>query len=111
MINLRICVLLFVGIYFSLNATAQGLTKEAVEEHLDETPAFSNYKDIYFIGGVPLNMDIDKASSDVKYQISFKQMLFNKTFFWDTYLYLTYTQKAFWQIFEESSPFEEINFN
>lgn len=111
MVNLRICFLLLIGFCFSLNTAAQGLTKEEVEEHLNETPSFSNYKDIYFIGGVPLNMDINKASADVKYQISFKQMLFNKTFFWDTYLYFTYTQKSFWQIFEESSPFEEINFN
>lgn len=111
MINLRNCFLLIAGLYFSLNATAQGLTKKEVKEQLKENQSFSNYKDIYFIGGVPLNTDIDRASSDVKYQISFKQMLIKNTLFWDTYLYLTYTQKSFWQIFEESSPFEEINFN
>lgn len=111
MINIRICFLLLTCGFFSLNAAAQGLSEEEVRERIAEKSYFSIYEDVYFIGGVPLNTDINKTTSDVKYQISFQQRLTKSTLFWDTYLYLTYTQKSFWQIFEESSPFEEINFN
>ena len=69
------------------------------------------YKDIYFITGVPTNKTISSATADVKYQISFKQLITRNTLLWDTHLFFTYSQKAFWNIYEESSPFTEINFN
>jgi len=74
-------------------------------------PSFSIYKDNYFITGVPTNITPTKYNADVKYQVSFKQLLFRKAFKHNSYLFLTYTQKAFWDIYLYSSPFEEINFN
>lgn len=93
------------------NAIAQSITKKQTSKHLDTMPSFSIHKDNYFIGGIPTNTAIDEATADVKYQISFKQMITKNTLPWNTYLFATYSQKAFWHIFKKSSPFKEINFN
>lgn len=69
------------------------------------------YEDNFMITGVPLNKSINEETADIKYQISFKQLLTRKTLPLDSYLFLTYTQTAFWTIYAASSPFEEINFN
>ncbi len=100
-------VLLFVN-----NLLSQTLTEEKIKDSIiNKTPSFSIYKDNYFITGIPTNSTPTKYNSDVKYQISFKQLLFKKTFSKNSYLFLTYTQKAFWDIYRESSPFKEMNFN
>ena len=69
------------------------------------------YKHNYFISGIPVHTGISKRTADAKYQISFRQLLTRQTLPLDSYLFLTYTQKAFWNLYEFSSPFEEINFN
>ena len=38
-------------------------------------------------------------------------MVTRNTLPWDTHLFLAYSQKSFWDIYKESSPFTEINFN
>lgn len=86
-------------------------TKEQIEESITNSPAFSIYKDNYFLTGVPLNHRITKFNADAKFQVSFKQRIKDKPVFWGSYLYITYTQKSFWGIYQESKPFEETNYN
>ncbi|RIV70166.1 phospholipase [Flagellimonas aequoris] len=74
-------------------------------------PSFSIYKDAYFITGVPTNSSISKETADAKYQISFKQLILRGELPFNSHLFLTYTQKAFWNVYEFSSPFQEVNFN
>lgn len=69
------------------------------------------YNDVYFITGVATNQPISKEFSDIKYQISFKQMVTKATLPFNSYLFVTYTQKAFWDIYKNSSPFGDINYN
>ncbi len=90
---------------------AQNLSKEEVYRAIKDMPSFSIYKDNYFISGIPLNKDINKNTADLKYQISFKHLLIRHNMPWKTYLFATYTQKAFWNVYELSSPFQDINFN
>ena len=90
---------------------SQSLTKENLADSLKQLPSFRIHKDNYFITGVPTHTGISKKTSDAKYQVSFKQLLFRKKVPQDSYLFIKYTQKAFWNIYEFSSPFEEINFN
>jgi len=99
--------------FFSIGILiCQSLTEEKIKDSIiNKTPSFSIYRDNYFITGIPTNSTSTKDNSDVKYQISFKQLLFRKTFSKNLYLFLTYTQKAFWNIYRDSSPFKEINFN
>lgn len=82
-----------------------------MQDSLKEMPSFTAYKDNYFITGVPLNDNISSQTADVKYQVSFKQLVTRNTLPFDSHLFITYSQKAFWNIYEESSPFNEINFN
>ncbi|MDT0691286.1 phospholipase A [Salegentibacter sp. F188] len=99
--------LLFCTIF---SANAQGLTREQVDDTIEKMPAFSIHKNNYFISGVPLSRSVSD-NSDAKYQISFKQLLSRNTLPLNTYLFLTYTQKAFWDLYSFSSPFSDINFN
>lgn len=90
---------------------AQILNREETNEYIRTMPGFSIYKDNYFITGIPTNQDINSGTANAKYQISFKQLITRNTLPWNTYLFVTYSQKAFWNIYEKSSPFQEINFN
>ncbi len=99
-----------------INATssklnAQSYTKEEIEDSLAQRPYFSIHKDNYFITGVPTNRAIGSTTANAKYQISFKQVLTRSRLPLDAYLFLTYTQKSFWNIYAESSPFNDVNFN
>ncbi|MEP5255018.1 MAG: phospholipase A [Winogradskyella arenosi] len=90
---------------------SQAYTKEALEDSIANQPYFSIHKDNYFITGVPTNRAINSETANAKYQISFKQILTRSKLPLDTYLFLTYTQKSFWNIYAESFPFNDINFN
>ncbi len=94
------------------NLICQSLINDNIKDSIiNKMPSFSIYKDNYFITGIPSSNYPTKFNADVKYQISFKQSLFRKAFPQNSYLFLAYTQKAFWNIYRESSPFKEINFN
>lgn len=90
---------------------AQNLSREEINGLIKEMPSFSTHKDIYFISGIPTNKVINEQNSDIKYQISFKQLITRNTLPFDSYLFFTYSQKAFWNVYEKSSPFHEINYN
>lgn len=117
---MKISSLHLIVILLSLTSPLQGqvdlskqidLSREHIEESISNSPAFSIYKDNYFLTGFPLNQRITKYNSDAKFQISFKQRLKDKPVFWGSYFYITYTQKSFWGIYQESKPFEETNYN
>ena len=84
---------------------------DSIREELDRRPYFSLYKDTYFVGGTVLGGKPTEFNSDVKFQISFQQRLTKSVLPWNTYLYLFYTQKAMWNVFERSLPFHDLNFN
>lgn len=77
----------------------------------DFGPYFGLYKDNYFIVGTKFPGIPTKYNSDVKFQISFGIRLTDAVLPWHTYLFLTYTQKTFWNVFQESMPMGDINFN
>ena len=104
---LVICLIFFV----SSSVFSQRLSREEVYDTIQKMPSFSSYHDNFFISGVPTNKEINKDNSDIKYQVSFKQFITKTTLPLNSYLYVSYTQKAFWDIYRQSSPFEEINFN
>ncbi len=93
------------------DANAQTLTREAYKDSVQKITYFTIYKDNYFITGVPTNSVINSETANAKYQISFKQMITRTKLPWDTQLFITYSQEAFWDIYKESLPFREINFN
>jgi len=98
--------------FFTISTVqSQAYTKQELEDSLATQPYFSIHKDNFFVTGVPTNKTINSSTANAKYQISFKQVLTRSKLPLDTYLYLTYTQKAFWNIYKESFPFNDINFN
>ncbi|WP_179016896.1 phospholipase A [Winogradskyella forsetii] len=100
-----------ITMFITLNSYSQAYTKKELNDSIAKQPYFSIHKDNYFLTGVPTNKAINKSTADAKYQISFKQILTRSKLPWDTYLFLTYTQKSFWNIYKESFPFSDINFN
>lgn len=74
-------------------------------------PFFGLYKDNYFTVGTAIGEKPTKTNSDVKFQISLAIRLTNSTLPWGTYLYLFYTQKTFWNVFQDSMPMSDMNFN
>ena len=90
---------------------AQSIKREKFKDSVQQLPYFTIHKDNFFLTGVPTNTSINSSSADAKYQVSFKQIITRDKLPWDTYLFLTYTQQAFWDIYEESFPFRDVNFN
>lgn len=84
---------------------------DSLIREFDRMPSFGIYRDNYFIVGSEIFKKSDEYNSDAKFQVSIRQRLTNSTLPFKTHLYLTYTQKAFWDVFRESFPFRDLNFN
>lgn len=84
---------------------------DSVRNAFDNGPYFTLYKDNYFIGGTTIGQTPSKTNSDVKFQISIAQRLTKSTLPFNTYLFLMYNQKCFWNVFEKSMPMHDFNFN
>ncbi len=84
---------------------------DSIVSAFDNMPFFGIYKDNYFALGTALNHKPTEYNSDVKFQISFRQRLTKSILPFHSYLFLSYSQKAMWNIFEESLPFHDLNFN
>ena len=84
---------------------------DSIRREIDNGPYFSLYKDNYFIVGTTIGSKPTRTNSDVKFQISISQRLTKSTLPFNTYLYLFYSQKCMWNVFEESLPMRDFNFN
>ena len=84
---------------------------DSIRREIDNGPYFSLYKDNYFIAGTTIGSKPTRTNSDVKFQISISQRLTKSTLPFNTYLYLFYSQKCMWNVFEESLPMRDFNFN
>lgn len=100
------------------NASAQILGTDNLEEMTDSIkkefdygPFFGLYKDNYFTVGTAVGQKPSALNSDVKFQISLSIRLTDATLPWNTYLYLFYTQLTFWNVFQNSMPMRDMNFN
>ena len=87
------------------------ISEEDIIKKTDSMPAFSIYKDNFAITGVSLQDKINGETADAKLQISFVQRLTTSRLPFNSFLYLTYTQKSFWSIYQSSSPFKDNNYN
>ena len=84
---------------------------DSVRAVLDKMPYFTLFRDNYFSGGIPLGTKPAGHNSDVKFQLSISQRLTKSKLPFDSYLFIQYTQKAFWDVFRESLPMRDLNFN
>lgn len=116
--KLRLILLLFVALSTVPAGKAQIVKAENIKydtdsvlREYDNGPYFSLYKDNYFTLGTAVGPVPDSHNSDVKFQISISQRLTKSTLPGKTYLFLMYSQKSFWNVFEESFPMHDLNFN
>jgi len=84
---------------------------DSIRREFDNQPFFSLYKDNYFTIGTAIGSKPTSSNSDVKFQISIQQRLTKSVLPGHSYLYLFYSQKAMWNVFQESLPFYDLNFN
>lgn len=84
---------------------------DSLRQEFDNGPYFGLYKDNYFTVGTVLGSKPTRENSDVKFQISIAQRLTRSTLPWHTYLFLTFTQKTMWNVFQRSMPMRDMNFN
>ncbi len=81
-------------------------------DYIKALPAFSMYGDNYFVTGTSIDKNGFKPeTSDAKFEIGFKQRLDNVALPFGVFPFLAYRQKAFWDIYLESAPFRELNYN
>ena len=95
----------------TIKGVEQHIDVDSVINDFDSRPAFGIYKDTYFVGGTALNQKPTEYNSDVKFQISFRHRLTKSILPFHSHLFLAYSQKAIWNVFEESLPFHDLNFN
>lgn len=84
---------------------------DSLKKELDYGPYYGLYKDNYFTVGTQPFVKPTATNSDVKFQLSFMFRLTEATLPWKSFLFLMYTQKTFWNVFQESLPMRDINFN
>lgn len=90
--------------------TGERLTADSIRNDFESQPYFGLYKDNYFVFGPSLT-NADRQNTNIKFQISVAQRLTKTVLPFDSYLYLFYTQKCFWNILEKSMPMTDLNFN
>lgn len=96
----------------SLFGTSKQLSNaDSIINKFDALPSFGIYKDNYIVVGTDLSKKVTQESSDAKFQVSIRHRLTNSTLPFKTYFFLTYTQKAFWDVFKDSFPFRDLNYN
>ncbi len=84
---------------------------DSLKHDLQFGPYFSLYKDNYFTVGTTPFRKPTSTNSDVKFQISLSIRLTNAVLPWNSFLFLFYTQKTFWNVFQNSMPMHDLNFN
>lgn len=99
------------GQIIARNDSIARFDSDSLRREYDNGPYFSFYKDNYFILGTAIGSKPTDENSNVKFQISIQQKLTRSTLPFDTYVYLFYTQKCFWNVFQSSLPMTDLNFN
>lgn len=84
---------------------------DSIRAEVENAPYFTVFRDNYLIGGTTLGHTPTATNSDVKFQLSIQQRITKSKLPFDTYLFIQYTQKAFWNVFENSLPIRDLNFN
>lgn len=111
-----LCMLLFPGAAPTVSAQIvpvpnQHSFVDSLRREMDQKPYFGIYKDNYFTVGGPIGQKPNRKNCDVKFQISIAQRLTKSTLPFNTYLFLMYTQRVMWNVFEKSMPMRDLNFN
>lgn len=107
-----VVALLLPGVARSQIVSEEGVVdSDSIRKAFDDGPYFGLYKDNYFVFGTTVGQKPTRENSNVKFQISVAQRLTKSTLPFNTYLFLFYSQKCFWNVLEKSFPMTDLNFN
>ncbi|MDE6537930.1 MAG: phospholipase A [Muribaculaceae bacterium] len=84
---------------------------DSIRNDLLNAPYFGLYKDNYFTVGTTIGKMPNKHNSDVKFQLSIAQRITKTTLPLNSYVFLAFTMKTMWNVFEKSLPMRDLNFN
>jgi len=99
-------------VHFTYQNSSTILKRSSYKDYIRNLPAFTIFGDNYFVTGTTTHSDAFTAQgSDAKFEIGFKQRLYNRDLPLDVIPFVTYRQKAFWDIYQDSFPFRETNYN
>ncbi|MDR0743346.1 MAG: phospholipase A [Tannerella sp.] len=84
---------------------------DSIRREIESGNYFTLFKDNYFTGGIPLGQKIGQDNSNAKFQLSISHRLTKSILPFDTYLFLQFSQKTIWNVFEKSLPIRDLNFN
>ncbi len=91
--------------------TGLAQSKEEVK-YVDKLPNFTMFGDNYLTMGTTLDKSaFSPSTSDAKFQIGFKERLTSLPLPFGVFPFLSYKQKSFWDIYRDSFPFRETNYN
>jgi Outer membrane phospholipase A len=93
------------------NSAYLQISEDQLIRLFDKQPSFGMYRDNYVVSGIPTNTKINNHTSDAKFQFSIRQRLTKSVLPLKTFLMLIYTQKSFWNVYENSAPFADNNYN
>ncbi|WP_301393829.1 phospholipase A [uncultured Duncaniella sp.] len=114
---LRVIVMIVVALCGVSNVGAQivstdKISSDSIREAFNNGPYFGLYKDNYFIFGTAVGgQRPSKTNTNIKFQISISQRLTKTVMPFNSYLFLFYSQKCFWNVLENSMPMTDLNFN
>ncbi|MDR0429208.1 MAG: phospholipase A [Tannerellaceae bacterium] len=111
MIRFFLFVLVFQVCFAASAQLSDYYNADSIRAEIESTPSFGLYKDNYFMGGIPLNHKVTRHNADIKFQLSIQQRITKSKLPFKTYLFLQYTQQAYWSILENALPMRDINFN
>lgn len=106
--------LLVIAIIVMIHSPTEGQKlqlKDSVEKTVHKSPAFSLYKENYLITGTTLLAAPTKNNTDIKFQFSFKYRLAYEPILLGFSPYFSYSQKSFWNVYKDSAPIYELNYN
>ncbi|MBD5328921.1 MAG: phospholipase A [Bacteroides sp.] len=84
---------------------------DSLKNEFLHAPYFGLYKDNYFTVGTTIGKLPNKHNSDVKFQLSIAQRITKTTLPLNSYLFIAFSIKAMWNVFEKSLPMRDLNFN
>jgi phospholipase A1 len=87
------------------------VSEDLVRSVLDRQTPFAVYKENYMVTGIPLNKSVTRKTADAFFQFSIRHRVTRSVLPFNSFLYITYSQKSFWDIYDESSPFRDTNYN
>ena len=73
---------------------------DSIRREYDNGPYFTLYKDNYFMAGTALDSRPSAINSDVKFQVSIAQRVTKSTLPFNSYFFIFYNQKVFWNLFQ-----------